>query len=289
MTNLASTETKPNPETPEPPVARVGKIARLPEKIRIELNRRLADGETAKTLLDWLNSRPETQPVLAAEFGGRAINEQNLSEWRRGGFVDWQRHEEMRSWIQTLEDESGDLFEAAELIDLDEQVETLTLMQLGRVLRAPFSPETKAHGHFLLSVLREVSRMRQVEAACERAEIERERWEFEKLKTRHEVELQTMRTRTFTHQMEKFQAEYDQPKPKAAEAEPRAENAPEATAKPAGTNGNQALSSQIKPAPIATKPQPERPRAARGVSPCIQPDQGKSRSTGEPAGAAMDC
>ena len=66
-------------------MTRNGKIARLPCRIRTQLNRRLQDGELGPQLVEWLNALPEAQKILAAEFGGRPINEQNLSEWRLGG------------------------------------------------------------------------------------------------------------------------------------------------------------------------------------------------------------
>jgi hypothetical protein len=34
----------------------------------------------------WLNSLPEVQARLATEFDGRAVNEQNLSAWKQGGY-----------------------------------------------------------------------------------------------------------------------------------------------------------------------------------------------------------
>ncbi len=73
---------------------RTGKIARLPREIRDELNRRLQDAEPGDTLLPWLNALPEVQTVLARQFGGVAISKQNLSEWRGGGFVEWQARQE---------------------------------------------------------------------------------------------------------------------------------------------------------------------------------------------------
>lgn len=72
---------------------RTGKIARLPLEIRQKLNERLHDGEMAKSLVAWLNSLPEVQAVLAAEFEGAPIREQNISEWRKGGYQDWVQHE----------------------------------------------------------------------------------------------------------------------------------------------------------------------------------------------------
>ena len=69
-------------------MTRNGKIARLPWSIRNELNRRLRDGEEGKRLVEWLNSLPEVQEALQEHFGGRPINEQNLSEWKQGGYED---------------------------------------------------------------------------------------------------------------------------------------------------------------------------------------------------------
>ena len=59
-----------------------GKIARLPDVVRSELNRRLSMGEGGKALLDWLNSQPELN-------GKPKISEGNLSNWRLGGFALW--------------------------------------------------------------------------------------------------------------------------------------------------------------------------------------------------------
>ena len=75
-------------------MARIGKIARLPAAIRTELNQRLRDGQIGPQVLPWLNSLPETQALLTTEFGGKPINPQNLSDWRQGGFVDWERSQD---------------------------------------------------------------------------------------------------------------------------------------------------------------------------------------------------
>ena len=63
--------------------ARSGKIARLRKAVREQLNRRLADGETGPDLVAWLNGLPEVQAVVAAEFVGCPVREQNLSQWRQ--------------------------------------------------------------------------------------------------------------------------------------------------------------------------------------------------------------
>ena len=57
---------------------RIGKIARLPREIRQTLNLRLREGDNGHILVAWLNSLPEVQAILAAQFGGAPIREQNL-------------------------------------------------------------------------------------------------------------------------------------------------------------------------------------------------------------------
>jgi hypothetical protein len=71
-----------------------GKIARLPAEIRTQLNRRLQNGEPAKYVVKWLNLLPEVQKLLAAEFHGKPVREQNVSEWRRHGYRAWLVHQE---------------------------------------------------------------------------------------------------------------------------------------------------------------------------------------------------
>jgi len=63
-----------------------GKIGRLPRAIQEQVNRRLENGEKARTPVAWLNALPEVQAVLAAEFAGQPVNEKNLSKWRKYGY-----------------------------------------------------------------------------------------------------------------------------------------------------------------------------------------------------------
>jgi hypothetical protein len=54
-----------------------------------QLNQRLADGEAGNRLVEWLNSIPAVMKVMAEQFDSRPINENNVSEWRQGGFEEW--------------------------------------------------------------------------------------------------------------------------------------------------------------------------------------------------------
>jgi hypothetical protein len=71
-------------------MTRNGKIARLPLGIREQLNRRLADGERGDRLVAWLNTLPKVRRLLARDFAGREITAGNVSEWKRGGYAEWQ-------------------------------------------------------------------------------------------------------------------------------------------------------------------------------------------------------
>jgi len=92
-TSLTQSEPGSRPAEIEPTRrSRNGKIARLPRLIRHQLNTRIEDAEPGPALLKWLNGLPEVQELLARDFESRPINEQNLSDWRQGGFRDWQRN-----------------------------------------------------------------------------------------------------------------------------------------------------------------------------------------------------
>jgi hypothetical protein len=78
-----------------------GKISRLPREIREQVNQRLDDGVPGKRLVAWLNELPEVRALLASEFGGAAINEQNLTNWKQGGFREWRMREEARVFVES--------------------------------------------------------------------------------------------------------------------------------------------------------------------------------------------
>ena len=88
-----------------------GKIARLPRDIRHQLSRRMADGEPGIRLVEWLNSLPQVREVLAADFGGRDINEQNLCEWKQREHQQWLARQETLACARELAWESSEVME----------------------------------------------------------------------------------------------------------------------------------------------------------------------------------
>jgi hypothetical protein len=90
-------------------MTRNGKIARLPKDIREQLNRRMENGWRLVKLVKWLNALPEVKEVLREEFHGRAIIEQNISQWRDGGYADWLRHQGTQEQIRWVAERSEDV------------------------------------------------------------------------------------------------------------------------------------------------------------------------------------
>jgi hypothetical protein len=81
---------------------RIGKIARLPAKLRQEVNVRLDAGQTGEEICRWLNEEPETKQTMARHFSSEPVTESNVTAWRVGGFADWRKHQETLSAMQTM-------------------------------------------------------------------------------------------------------------------------------------------------------------------------------------------
>jgi hypothetical protein len=95
-------------------MSRVGKIARLPEQIREQINCRLLDGQNGQDILIWLNSSDEVKAALAQEFEGREINDSNLSAWRQGGYRDWEAQQTALAEARRVMSEGQELGEIGE-------------------------------------------------------------------------------------------------------------------------------------------------------------------------------
>jgi len=81
----------------------------LPGAVRSRLNQQLAEGVSGVKLVEWLNSLPEVRKVLRENFDGRAINEVNLSEWKGGGFADWQMQQELMASARAMAEDGTNM------------------------------------------------------------------------------------------------------------------------------------------------------------------------------------
>ena len=94
-------------------MTRRGKIARLPQTIREQINRRLQNGEEGGKIAEWLNTLPEVQALMTAEFDGQPINEPNLSHWKLGGYADWQEQQDSLDAVCRFGEDALELSQSA--------------------------------------------------------------------------------------------------------------------------------------------------------------------------------
>lgn len=94
-------------------MTRHGKIARLPHSIREQINRRLQNSDEGKQIVEWLNRLPKVRAVLKAEFDGQPVSEVNLSNWRLGGYRDWEAQQEALAAVRQFGADAAELTQAA--------------------------------------------------------------------------------------------------------------------------------------------------------------------------------
>jgi hypothetical protein len=165
---------------------RNGKIARLPRKIREQLNRRLQDGELGVRLVDWLNGLPEVQKILKDQFEERPVSGQNLSEWKQGGYQDWFRHQEASGFVQRLREEAEELKVDSEdvnyeEVDISEHLAVVLAAELGQtafdLLKETDNPQERLRR--LREVLHELGQLRRHNHRATRLKWDQRRWRRE--------------------------------------------------------------------------------------------------------------
>lgn len=159
-------------------VTRNGKIARLPRVVRDEVNRRLANGEPGKGIVKWLNALPEVRAVVATEFGGKAIREQNLSEWKQGGYRDWVIQQESMELARRLSEDAIEL-QAAGRPPLTDMLALWLAARYVVATRSLATQDGPEHWRHLREFCADVVELRRGDHSAERLRMERERLEFE--------------------------------------------------------------------------------------------------------------
>ena len=157
-------------------MTRTGKIARLPHEIREQLNRRFRDGEQGKKLADWLNSLPEVQTVLAAEFDSQPVTPQNLSEWKKGGYKDWFLQQEALAMIQTISTDT----DALKATTTEPLTDKLALWLVARYAVAAKSLKGAGDWQRLRELCFDLVLLRKGDHSAERLKLERERLELDR-------------------------------------------------------------------------------------------------------------
>ncbi|MCX6901921.1 MAG: hypothetical protein NTW03_00265 [Verrucomicrobia bacterium] len=169
-------------------ISRIGKIARLPHDVREQLNRRLQNAQLGPPILEWLNALPEVQAVLQQQFAGQPVSKQNLSQWRRGGYLDWLRRQQLQDLIPCLAAHAKAVEEAVSGAKIGDQLSTALAFQLvytAQILLSDAS-EPKQRWRTLRGVLQELGRIRFHDHQQVRLRFDRARWAMELAQARQE-------------------------------------------------------------------------------------------------------
>jgi len=123
-------------------MTRRGKIARLPKKVRDELNQRLQDGEALEPLAKWLNELTEVKTAMQTYFKAEPIKIDNISEWRQGGFVDWVKEQESRGEVEHLREYAQEMAESAGGTGVSDCFRAMLAVKMAGVARRLCEEET---------------------------------------------------------------------------------------------------------------------------------------------------
>jgi hypothetical protein len=170
-------------------MTRIGKIARLPRDIREQLNRRLHDGEPGTQLVVWLNALPDAQTILAREFSGRAISQQNLSEWKQGGYRDWLAHHDTLARARELAAGAKELADATDGALADHMAIFLTARYVAALAecQGEATEESRRQLRSLHGLCQDIVELRRGDHSAARLKIEQERLARERQQTEDEL------------------------------------------------------------------------------------------------------
>jgi len=157
----------------------------LPEAIRRQVNERLRDGEPGGALVRWLNSLPEVQALMRAEFGGKPVRDQNVSEWRQGGYAVWREQQAALEMAGPLAEELNKLAETNGRLFTDAMAVWLTARYAvtARALeKAGSRADAVADWRRLRVMIRDIVMLRRGDHFAGRLKLDRERTDFEQLK-----------------------------------------------------------------------------------------------------------
>jgi len=126
---MKTTPNKPKKRSPKSITRRRGKIARLPNELREEVNRLIQANTTSAKIIEFLTQR-----------GHPGINEVNISHWIKGdracssGYGDWLRQREHLLALNAHRDFARDLVHHGDGSQIHEANRLLAAVQLSEVL-----------------------------------------------------------------------------------------------------------------------------------------------------------
>jgi hypothetical protein len=167
-------------------MSRIGKIARLPEQVREQVNRRLQDGENGREIITWLNSMDEVKTVLAQGFGGHEITDSNLSDWRLGGYRDWEAQQIALAEARRVMSEGRELAETGNKALADNLAVWLTGRYIVATRKLIENGDDESAWKMLRELCHDVVALRRGDHGAEWLRIEREKLKLQRQKNARE-------------------------------------------------------------------------------------------------------
>ena len=167
----------------------IGKITQPPDEIREQLNQKMQAGDKPASLLKWLNALPEVQALIAEKFDDHPITKQNLSEYKRHSFRNWQMREEALHFIKNAQADDSALQKAigGQLSGiLSRWTATRYVSVAQAVSNGASDPDTELRRLSLMSS--HVTALRRGDLVAERIKIEQQRLEMERARKQEELE-----------------------------------------------------------------------------------------------------
>lgn len=165
MTNPESTNPVPE-QKPAFTHGRTGKVARLPKPLRDKVSQMMLDGHTYLEI------------IAALGDDGKHLNEDNLANWKSGGYLEWRREEVELSDVRVRQEYAADLAEATQGTSLCEATSKILLSQILSALREAGATGLQSalaeKPEIYVRLFHAVSRLSTSAIACERHRINEE-------------------------------------------------------------------------------------------------------------------
>jgi hypothetical protein len=138
-------------------------------------------------LVRWVNEEVRFFLRDSDESRRLRITEQNLSEWRSGGYQDWLRHEEARQFLKGMAEQAGEMDEAADGKSICDRFGALVAVDMARLAKKFLEQETDDEKRWarLKEISKELSRLRRDEHRAMCTWIKREQWEWRREREDH--------------------------------------------------------------------------------------------------------
>jgi hypothetical protein len=172
-------------------MTRNGKIARLPATIREQINHRIENGHSGRDIVVWLNSLDEVKTALTPHFDNLEITDGNFSEWKLGGYRDWEARQWALAESQRVVEEAKEISEAGQGA-LADHLATWMLGQLvlatRRIMEKTEAGDTEGAWKLAHELGSELVRLRRGDQNAQRLRLSQERMQLQRMKFENQRE-----------------------------------------------------------------------------------------------------